>query len=146
MPVPLNSGDASPGKEGFVDHLRALAASLIAYLSARAQLAGIESREAAAHYLKILILLGVALFGLVFGYVFLCLSVVFILHILLNIRWMWILLGTALFHLAGAAIAILLAKAWFPKPVFAATIAEFKKDQTWLNTPNSTQNSTIKPN
>ncbi len=142
MPVPFNSGDQPPGNEGFVDHLRTLASSLIAYLSARAQLAGIESREAAAHYLKILLLLGVALLGLVFGYIFLCLSVVFILHLLLNIQWVWILLGAALLHLAVAAVAILIAKAKFPKAVFTATIAEFKKDQTWLNTPKAT----TKPN
>src|SRR5580692_5855261 len=142
MAVPITSGERPPGKEGLIDHLRALAASVAAYLGARLQLAGIESREAAGHYLKILVLLVAAFFGLVFGYIFLCLAGVFILHHLLKVDWIWIMLGAALFHIAVACAAILVAKAKFPKAVFAATIAEFKKDQTWLNTPGTT----TKPN
>ncbi|HWB58768.1 MAG TPA: phage holin family protein [Chthoniobacteraceae bacterium] len=137
MPVPTTSGGIPPGKEGMVDNLRALAASVAAYLSARLQLAGIESREAGVHYLKILALLGVAVFGVVFGYIFLCLAAVFLLHNLLKVDWIWILFGAAVFHLIVAAAAVLIAKARFPKAVFSATIAEFKKDQTWLNTPTT---------
>lgn len=142
MAVPTTSGEQTPDKEGWIDYLRALAASVAAYLAARLQLAGMESREAAGHYLKILVLLAAAFLGIVFGYAFLCLSGVFILHRLLKIDWIWILLGVALLHLAAAAAALLVAKMKLPKPVFTATIAEFKKDQTWLNTPGTT----TKPN
>ena len=138
MAVPTTSGEQPPVKEGLMDHLRLLAAAVAAYLSARLQLAGIESREAAGHYLKIAAVLGAALFGLVFGYIFLCLAAVFILYHLLNIDWMWIMLGAAALHFVLAAAAILVAKAKFPKGMFAATIAEFKKDQSWLNTPGTT--------
>ena len=138
MAVPITSGERPPGKAGLVDHVRALGASVADYMGARLQLAGLESREAAAHYLKIMVLLAAAFFGLVFGYIFLCLAGVFILHFFLHVRWIWILLGAAGIHFAVAAIAIMVARMKFPKAVFAATIAEFKKDQTWLNTPRTT--------
>jgi uncharacterized membrane protein YqjE len=142
MAVPTTSGEHPPEKEGLIDHLRALAASVAAYLGARLQLAGMESREAAGHYLKILVLLIAAFFAFVFGYIFLCLAGVFILQHFLKWSWTWIMLGLAGVHFAVAVIAILLVKSKFPKAVFAATIAEFKKDQTWLNTPRTT----TKPN
>lgn len=142
MAVPTTPGERPPGNEGLVDHLRALAASVAAYLAARLQLAGLESREAALHYLKILILLVAAFFGIVFGYIFFCLAVVFILHHFLNVSWIWILLGAAGLHFAAAGILLLIVKVKFPKAVFPVTITEFKKDQTWLNTPRTT----TKPN
>jgi len=139
MAVPTTSGEHPPENQGLIDHLRALAASVAAYLGARLQLAGMESKEAAAHYLKILCWLAAACFGLVFGYIFLLLAGVFILRHFLGWDYMWIMLGIALLHLAGAAAALLVAKAKFPKAVFTATITEFKKDQTWLETPRTTK-------
>jgi len=122
-----------------IDHLRALAASVAAYLAARLQLAGLESREAALHYVKILILLVAAFFGFVFGYIFLWIAGVFILQHFLHVSWTWIMLGAAVLHMAAAGVLLLVAKIKFPKAVFAATITEFKKDQTWLNTPRTTK-------
>ena len=121
-----------------IDHLRALAASVAAYLAARLQLAGLESREAAGHYLKVAVLLAAAFFGVIFGYIFLWLAIVFIIHDLLHVSWIWVLLGVAVLHFLIAAAAVIIAKMKLPKAVFAATIAEFKKDQTWLNTPDQT--------
>jgi uncharacterized membrane protein YqjE len=138
MAVPTTPGDPLPENEGLNNHLRALAASAAAYFSARLQLAGLESREAAGHYLKILGWLVLALFGFVFGYIFFWLSAVFILHYLLKVEWFWIMLGVAILHFILAAVGIFAAKVKFPKAVFTATIAEFKKDQTWLNTPKAT--------
>jgi uncharacterized membrane protein YqjE len=142
MAVPTTPGEHPHGNEGLIDHLRALAASAAAYVAARLQLAGMESREAAGHYLRILAWLILALVGAAFGYIFLCIAAVFILYHFLRIDWMWIMLGMATVHLAIAVIAVFVAKAKFPKAVFTATITEFKKDQSWLNTPRAT----TKPN
>ena len=133
MAVPASPGVTPPGNEGFIDHIRAVAASAADYVAARLQLAGLESREAAIHYIKILAWLVIAFICLVFGYIFLCLTAVFLLQHFLNVSWTWIMLGAALFHIAIGAVAIFVAKAKFPKAVFPATIAEFKKDQSWLN-------------
>lgn len=125
-----------------IDHLRALAASLAGYLGARLQLAGLESKEAALHYLKILAWLGVAIFGLVFGYVFFVIACVFLISFYCGLSWMWVLFAAGIVHFVVTGIGVLVARAKFTQPMFAATIAEFKKDQTWLTQPgpNARQN------
>jgi len=138
MALPTTSGERPPGDEGLIENLRSLAAWFSAYIGARLQLAGLESKEASWHYLKILLWLFAGLFGVTFGYIFLCIACVFIISVLLNVSWMWISLGAAILHLVLAAIAILVARSQLTKPMFGATIAEFKKDQTWLNTPDQT--------
>jgi len=135
MALPTTPGERPAGDEGLIDHLRSLAASLAAYLSARFQLAGLESKEACGHYLKLLAWLVAAVFGFVFGYIFVCISGVFLVSSLLKISWMWTLLAFGILHILGAGIAIAVARSGFGKSMFSATIEEFKKDQTWLNTP-----------
>jgi uncharacterized membrane protein YqjE len=132
IPVQATPGQHPVKDEGLIDHLRSLLASFSAYLGARLQLAGVESKEASAHYLKILLWLLVCLFGFTFGYIFVCISAVFLVAWLTGVSWMWILLGLGLAHIALAIAAVLVMKSKFAQPMFAATIAEFKKDQSWL--------------
>ena len=139
MAVPTSQGDPVSGNEGFTEHLRVLAASFAAYLRARLQLAGIESKEASAHCFKILIWLFAGLFGFFFGYIFFCIAGVFLISYLLGIKWMWILLAAGIAHFAAAAAAICIARSKFAQPMFSATIGEFKKDQIWLNTKPATK-------
>jgi uncharacterized membrane protein YqjE len=137
MTGPTTPNERPAGDGGLTDNLRTLAASITAFLRARMQLAGLESKEAAAHFLKITVLLLVALFGLFLGYIFLCIAFVFLAARLLRIEWLWILLAMGVAHLAVAGVAALIARAKFARPVFGATIAEIKKDQEWLNTPKT---------
>jgi len=108
---------------------------MAAYLGARFQLLGLESREAFGHYLKILVLLAAGFIGFVFGYIFFCIAGVFLISSSLRISWMWTLLAVGILHFVIAGIAVILARSGFAKSMFSATIEEFKKDQTWLNTP-----------
>ncbi|MGB8356713.1 MAG: phage holin family protein [Chthoniobacteraceae bacterium] len=126
---------STPGDEGLIDHLRALVASLVGYFSARFQLVGLESKEACGHYLKIVAWLIAAFFGVAFGYVFICIAAVFLISSGLKISWMWVLLAFGILHFVVAGVAVAVARAGFTKSMFSATIEEFKKDQTWLNTP-----------
>ena len=135
MALPTTSGEHSPGDEGLIDHLRTLVASAVGYFSARFQLAGLESKEACAHYLKIAIWLIAAFFGVAFGYIFICIGGIFLISSSLHISWMWVLLTFGILHFVVAGIAIAIARAGFTKSMFSATIEEFKRDQTWLNTP-----------
>ena len=130
------------GEAGFIYQLRILASSALAYLRARLQLAGLESKEAAAHYLILLIWLVAGILGFIFGYIFFCIASVFLISHLLRVNWMWILLAAGIAHFVAAGIAIAIAGSKFSRPMFAATITEFKKDQSWLNTPEQT----AKPN
>lgn len=118
---------------GFTEHLRSFAATGFDYLSARLQLAGIESREASAHYLKILGLVAVAIAAVLFGYVFLCIGLVFAIAYLTHIQWMWVMLAFAAAHIAAAAICLFIAKKRVAAPMFTETLNEFKKDRQWLN-------------
>lgn len=135
MPGPRTPNDRPADDAGMIAHLRTFAASSVAYIQARLQLAGLESKEAAAHYFKILLWLLAGLFGLVFGYVFFWIVSVFLLAGLLHVSWTWILLAAGAAHFALAGVAGWIVRAKCARPTFAATISEFKKDQTWLNTP-----------
>ena len=135
MALPTTPGERPAGDEGLIDHLRSLVASLAAYASARFQLVGLESKEAAGHYLKILAWLVAAFFGFVFGYIFLCIAGVFLVSSILKIHWPWTLLAFGILHFVIAGIAIAIVRSSFGKSMFSVTIEEFKKDQTWLNTP-----------
>jgi len=129
IPTEHSSGDA-----GFAEHLRALVASVAGYLHARLQLAGLESKEAAAHYLQILLWLAAAAFAALLGYVFLCGALMFILAWLLEVKWVWVMLGFGLAHILAAFACAVIVRKKFPRPVFGATLNEFKKDQEWLTT------------
>ena len=120
---------------GLFGHLSALLAAKLAYLHARLELAGIESKEAAIH---LGIILGLAIVGLVlliFGYFFLVIAVAFLIGLAFGGHaWVWVLFGAAVLHLLGAGLLLLIAKTRLGVPLFPLTLAELKKDQEWLKT------------
>ena len=78
-----------------------------------------EAKEAGAHY-------GIAagmLAGGVFGIAAACASP----H-----AWIWVLGGAAVLHFGGAVALVLLARQRLKADAFFHTLAELKKDQTWL--------------
>ncbi len=125
--------DAQPG---FFGHASAWLGTFLAHLRVRLQLAGIESKEAAVHF-GIILALGIG--GgivLVFGYLFLCLALVFLAAWAFGggNAWIAVLLAMAVLHFAGAAVLLFLAKNKLGTPVFPATLDELRKDQEWLTT------------
>jgi uncharacterized membrane protein YqjE len=120
---------------GMGEHLRSLLASVAAYFRARLQLAGLESREALSHYLKIGGFLAGALTGFFFGYIFLCISIALILSHCTGLRLMWAVFALAAVHFLLAAVCGFFVVKRISSPMFRATIAEFKKDHQWLNNP-----------
>ena len=123
--------------EGIFSHFPLLLSAKIAYLRARFQLAGMEGKEAAVHYAIIVALAIGALIVAVFGYLFLVIGAVFLLAWMIGGEnvWIWVMLGAAGLHLVGALALALIAKSMLARPMFAATLGEFKKDQEWLKTP-----------
>jgi uncharacterized membrane protein YqjE len=121
---------------GFFGHFSALLGAKLAYLRARLELAGLEGKEAAVHAAVILGLAVGALIVLIFGYFFLIIGLVFLLALALGggNAWIFVLLGAALLHIAGAALLILIAKWKLGTPLFSLTLDELKKDQEWLKT------------
>src|SRR5437016_13008401 len=85
---------------GIAANWGAMAGAAVGYFRARAELAGIESKEALAHYLKILAVLAAGVAGVAFGYLFFCLGCVFAIARLFENpnAWIWIALAVALAH------------------------------------------------
>jgi uncharacterized membrane protein YqjE len=125
-----------PENGGILTRLSALLAAKLAYIKARLELAGIEGREAAAHYGVILALAVGGLTLVIFGYFFLITALVFLAAWALGggNAWIWVTLGAAVLHFMVAAVLFFIAKAKLSAPMFAATLGELKKDQEWLRT------------
>jgi uncharacterized membrane protein YqjE len=118
---------------GLLDHLRELFAAGLEYFQARLALAGIEAKEALLHFALIIGLFVLAIAVIVFGYLFLCIALTVLIAQLLGISPGWVILVLALLHFAVAAGSVLFAVARLKTAVFAATLAELRKDQQWLN-------------
>ena len=109
-----------------------LVAGLVRYLELRLQLLGLESRETVFHLLTL---------ALLFVSVLICLgafaimSVIFLLYLMMLIlHWEW---GWSALALAAALLLIsigigIIFRFRIAKPLFPATLAEFKKDREWL--------------
>jgi uncharacterized membrane protein YqjE len=134
MPEPTTTRQGDTDGAGIIAHFSAAIAGVLAYFQARTHLAAIESKEAAGHYLKVLIVICAGLLLAVFGYLFLCLGIVFAIARLFENpnAWIWVAVGVAIAHFGGGVICGLIAAQWLGTPMFSATIDEFKKDQEWL--------------
>lgn len=131
------SASETPASAGLFAQLAALLSAKLAYLRVRLELLGIESKEALANGAIILALVAGALVVVVFGYLFLVIALVFLIAWALGggNAWIWVMLGAGVLHVLGAVALVFLAKMRFSRPMFPATIDEFKKDQQWLMTP-----------
>ena len=123
--------------EGIVPHLRAFLASCAGYASVRFRLASMEGREASAEVGKVLLLAGGALFIAIFGWLFLCLAVVFLLaRAMGEYGWIWASLVMAAVHFAVAVGLGVVLRLRGGKGFFPLTTAEFQKDREWLEKEN----------
>jgi uncharacterized membrane protein YqjE len=97
-------------------------------------LAGLEGKEALARLGGVLLLGVAAITLLLCGYLLVCLALVFGLARFWRGEGAWILIAALLgaAHLLGAWGLIKLAKGWMDKPMFPATLDEFRKDEAWL--------------
>ena len=121
------------GDGGVIQQVRAFFAATAQYAAARVKLASLESKEAGAHSLKLLLLGVAAAFVAVLGWLFVCLGVVFILaKVLGDNGWLWASLIMAAAHFAGAIVLAKILKTKAAMPMFPLTTEEFKKDQAWL--------------
>lgn len=125
LPPPAQEPETN---RGVLAELLSFAGSLGRHLQALLSLAGLEGREAAGHYLRLLVVLGAAVFFALFGYLLLMLFAIFGLAWLLGVSWIWIALGLAVLHGLAALGGVFYARARLRQPVFSATSAELRKD------------------
>ena len=133
--MPSANPQYPPGSEvpNLAASLRLMLASAVSYLHARLELFGLEAKDAAGNYVKIVFLLVCALLGLLTGFVFLVASFVYLLAYLFWWHWGWVFFGLGFFLLGFAVLSALVAKSRFGTASFPATLAELKKDKEWLS-------------
>jgi uncharacterized membrane protein YqjE len=119
---------------GLAAPLREIAIAGLSYLRARMELAGIEGKESLTRLGGMLLLAALAVTLTVSGFLLLCMALVFGIALLVGggNAWIWIaaIMGGVL--LAGAWMLLYWARGWLGKPMFAATLEEFRKDDAWL--------------
>jgi len=125
---------------GLSEHLLSLISSALAYLQARLELAGIESREAAGIYGKVVAFLAAAIAFLLFGYIFVWIGIIALAAHFSHLFWGWMALAVGILHLIGTAGFAWMAFTKLGQPVFPATLKELRKDQEWLNSSKQTEN------
>lgn len=134
---PTTEADPRPGigtagpDDGFLRNLQQWVSSFSAYLQARLELAGLEGREAFTHYLKVGAFAALAIFGLLFGYVFLMVGLVLLIAHFTHWPIVWPALIVAALHFVAAAGSLFAIKVLLKVPQFQQTIAEFRKDREW---------------
>lgn len=119
----------------FAPNVAELAASCSRYLRARARLIGIEGRETLSRFAIVAGLALGALAAAAFGYVFICLTVVFAVARIFHggPAWLWVAGAMALLHLVLAAGCALYAWQRVREPFFPRNIEELRKDEAWLH-------------
>lgn len=125
LPSPA-SGQEAP--QGFVSELMNFISSLGRHFQALFALIGLEGREAALIYLKVVAVFVAALVLTVFGYILTLVFLALLLATLFGVHFLWISLAFAVFHLAAAGLCVFYIKANIGAPVFQATSVELKKD------------------
>jgi len=126
-PVSTPPGASRETGRGIVAELLGFFSSFGRHIQSLLALAGLEAREAAGFYAKLAAIAVAALVLAIFGYFLLIFFLAFLLA-MLGISWIWITLGFALLHLAGATGCVFYLKANLKNPVFATTGAEMRKD------------------
>lgn len=124
----MTTGPNDRPARGLAANVLSLGGSLGRHVQALVELAGVESREALALYLRLAVMLGAALIFLVFGYVLLLLFISFLFAAVFGIPWVWISLALALIHFLVAFICANHVRCHMRSPVFEATRAELRKD------------------
>ena len=121
-------------RPGLVSHLAGLLSSSLRYLSARLTLAGLEAKEAGAHYGAAVALMVVGLFIAVLGYVFFVTTMVFAIAAAFDGKhaWIFVMAGASLLHIGGAAALMVIGARRMRTGAFSNTLEEFKKDKAWL--------------
>ncbi len=130
------------GHAGLLNNLVSLANTLAGFFETRASLFALESKTALIHLLLLAGAVVGALVLLASGYVFLIVSVIFAIAHAAGVSWVWIALAAAVLHFLLAGGCAFIAIQQLKKPMFAASVAELKKDREWLKSVDHKNQST----
>ena len=119
---------------GLSDTLRDILHAGISYLRSRSELFGLESKEAMNQIAGFLLLFALAAAVGLVGYLLLCLAAVFGIAQLFGGEraWIGVSIVAGALHVVLGYLVIRAARGWLKKPMFKATLEEFRKDEAWL--------------
>ena len=120
------------GHAGLLNNAVALISALGGFVETRVSLFMRESKTALVHLLLLAGSLVAALVLIMTGYVFLIVSLIVGIAHVTGISWTWIAFAAAVLHFVLAIGCGLFAKSQITKPMFAASMAELKRDREWL--------------
>jgi uncharacterized membrane protein YqjE len=125
---------------GMVAQARSFFAATGRYISARARLARLEGKEAAAHLLKVVLMIATLVVLATFLWLFTCLGITSLLAGAFREHgWLWASLIMAGAHLLLILIVAAALKRKAATPLFPLTAEELKKDQAWLEQTTPTK-------
>jgi uncharacterized membrane protein YqjE len=133
-----NHPPAPEAEGGVIRQVRQLIQASIQYSSARMRLARLESKEAAVHSIKLLLVIAGTIGVAMFAWFFLCFGVVAWLAVRFG-DWTWAALAVAGAHVVLLFILSAVLKKMSATPLFPLTTEELKKDREWLETHTQTK-------
>jgi uncharacterized membrane protein YqjE len=133
------TGRNPAGHAGLIDNAIGFVSAFFAYVEARAALLAAESKAVLLELVRVVAFGLGALIAVVFGYIFVLVSLVVGIAHRTGISWTWIALVTGLLHIGVAAVCVFLAKSTLRSRLYAETRAELKRDQAWLKTLGKTE-------
>lgn len=127
------------GHAGLIENTIGFVSAFFAYVEARAALLAAESKAVLLELVSVVAFGLGALIAVVFGYIFVLVSVLVAIAHRTGFSWTWIALVTGLLHIGVAAVCVLVAKSTLRSRLYAETRAELKRDQAWLKTLGKTE-------
>ena len=115
------------------DHLRSWASIFLDYLNAKAQLVAAESREASAHFIAILVLIGVILVLSLSSVLMYGACLLYLVGALFHLPWGWSALICGALLTLFTLLFFLLLRVQLRKPVFQMSLQDLEKDKEWLS-------------
>lgn len=117
---------------GFINSAQHLLGVASEYVLIRTELAGIESKNSLRRFAQVALFFGVAVLFLGSGFLYLSLSLIYVLAEKLGWGWGLALLATGGLLLLLTLISFLLARRALGGEWFPITLSELKKDTEWL--------------
>jgi len=103
------------------------------YFDLKARLLAVESKEAASHFIGLLVMLGVILVLAVFSVLMYGAFLLYLVALFFHLAWGWSALICGMILTSSSILAFFLLRMRLRKPVFQITLKDLEKDKEWLS-------------
>ncbi|HZC34447.1 MAG TPA: phage holin family protein [Chthoniobacterales bacterium] len=102
------------------------------YFDLKARLLAVESKEAAGHFIGLLVVVGVMLILALCSVLMYGAFLLYLVALLLHVAWGWSALICGVVLTVSALLTFFLLRIRLRKPVFQMTLKDLEKDKEWL--------------